>query len=203
MELEYSIWQIGFIALVAGALIGALAYRFFAPSIKQADKVKSELDDARAELDNYKVGVSQHFDKTGELVNELAQNYVKVYKHLAEGAQALGAGKSFPELLEQQNKGMLDVDDEPGVVSSVTDDASINTEETVETQRPVDYVANPASEEIVDEANPENLKKDKFTAEVIETSEDQIRETEATESAQGTEATESAGDNSKASDQRI
>jgi uncharacterized membrane-anchored protein YhcB (DUF1043 family) len=75
-----SVWQIGIIALVAGVMIGALAYRLLAPSIKQADQIKSELDTARDELDSYKASVGQHFNKTSELVNDLTQNYVKVYQ---------------------------------------------------------------------------------------------------------------------------
>ena len=43
--------------------------------------------------------MNQHFDKTAELVNDLAQNYVKVYQHLAEGAQKLGDGGAFENLL--------------------------------------------------------------------------------------------------------
>lgn len=111
MELEQSVWQIGFIALIAGGLIGALAYRFFAPSQKQAEEVKAELEDARAELNNYKADVSQHFDRTAELVNDLAQNYVNVYQHLADGAQTLGASKSFKELYGQsQGRPAIGVD---------------------------------------------------------------------------------------------
>ena len=123
MEMEQSIWQITLTALIAGILIGVLVYRYFTASENETDKVKAELEDARAELENYKAGVGQHFDKTGELVNELAQNYVKVYKHLAEGAETLSAGKTFPELLQQQNKLALDVAEDPDVVTTVEDDS--------------------------------------------------------------------------------
>lgn len=113
MEFLDPVWQIGIIALVAGVLIGVLAYRLLAPSLKQADQVKSELDDAREELADYKANVNQHFEKTSELVNDLTQNYVKVYQHLAEGAQSLGDNKSFDNLLEQQQgKVAIAVDDE-------------------------------------------------------------------------------------------
>ncbi|MCP4388525.1 MAG: YhcB family protein, partial [Gammaproteobacteria bacterium] len=83
------------------ALIGALAYRLLAPSVKQAVKDKAELDSAREELTSYKVSVNEHFNKTSELVNDLTQNYVKVYQHLAEGAHTLGDSKTFNNLLEQ------------------------------------------------------------------------------------------------------
>ena len=78
MENVYAVWQISIISLIAGALIGALAYRLLAPSVKQAGKIKSELDVSREELDSYKASVNQHFNQTSELVNDLTQNYVKV-----------------------------------------------------------------------------------------------------------------------------
>jgi uncharacterized membrane-anchored protein YhcB (DUF1043 family) len=108
-----SVWQVGIIALVAGAMIGALAYRLLAPSVKQVNKTKSELNLAREELISYKASVDSHFDKTSELVNDLTQNYVKVYQHLAEGAQTLGDSKTLTNLLEQhQGKVLISVDDE-------------------------------------------------------------------------------------------
>jgi len=106
-----SVWQIGIIALLAGVLIGVLAYRLFAPSVKQAVKDKAELDAARDELTSYKTSVNAHFNKTSELVNDLTQNYVKVYQHLAEGAHTLGDSKTFNNLLEQH----------PGKVSLTVD----------------------------------------------------------------------------------
>ena len=115
MEITGSILLIGVIALTAGALIGALAYRLLAPSIRQAEQVKSELDAARDDLESYRDSVNEHFDKTAELVNELTQDYVKVYQHLAEGAQTLGDGKRFDNLLEQQ----------PGKVAIAVDDDTI------------------------------------------------------------------------------
>ncbi|MDH3387890.1 MAG: YhcB family protein [Gammaproteobacteria bacterium] len=123
MEYIDSVWQIGIIALVAGALIGVLVYRLFAPSVKEAGKIKTELDDAREELNSYKASVNQHFDKTSELVNDLTQNYVKVYQHLAAGAQILGDSKNFNNLLEQhQGRVSIAVDDEIDAPERLADD---------------------------------------------------------------------------------
>jgi len=133
VEYVNSVWQIGIIALVAGVLIGALAYRLLSPSVKQADKVKTELDVAREELDSYRASVNQHFDKTSELVNDLTQNYVKVYQHLAQGAQTLGGSKTLNNLLEQhQGKVSIAVDAETSatvVEPAVTPAASAETME--------------------------------------------------------------------------
>jgi uncharacterized membrane-anchored protein YhcB (DUF1043 family) len=136
-----SVWQIGIIALVAGVMIGALAYRLLAPSIKQADQIKTELDAARDELDSYRTSVGQHFDKTSELVNDLTQNYVKVYQHLAEGAQTLGDSKTFNNLLEQQ----------PGRVSIAVDDAADTADMAADDTVAEPLTAPEASVETLDE----------------------------------------------------
>ena len=108
-----SVWQISFISLFAGVLIGALAYRLLSPSVKRIDEVESDLSKAREEMANYKTSVNQHFNKTSELVNDLTQNYVKVYQHLADGAQSLGDIGTLNNLLEQsQGKVSIAVSDE-------------------------------------------------------------------------------------------
>ena len=129
MEYVYSVWQISILALIVGAMIGALAYRLLAPSVKQTGKIKTELDEAREELNSYKASVNQHFSKTSELVNDLTQNYVKVYQHLAEGAQTLGNSKTFTNLLEQhQGRVSIAVDDETNVTDKVADDLFVDPE---------------------------------------------------------------------------
>lgn len=139
MEDLNSIWPIGIVALLVGAIIGALAYRLLAPSVKQADKTRTELDATREELNSYKVSVNQHFNKTSELVNDLAQNYVKVYQHLAQGAQTLGDGKSFVSLLDQPQ----------GRVALTGNDASNDAEQAAD-----DILVGPA----VTQADPEKIQ---------------------------------------------
>ena len=109
------VWLMGIGALVGGGIIGAIAYRNLAPARKEASNLKAELDQARDEMESYKASVNSHFDKTSELVNELTQDYVKVYKHLAEGAQVLGDGREFTHVLEQhQGKVLISVDGDSG-----------------------------------------------------------------------------------------
>ena len=155
MENLDSVWHVFIFSLLAGALIGALGYRFFNPVSKQLDKMKSEKDSINEELETYKMGVGEHFDKTSQLVNDLTQNYVKVYQHLAEGAQTLGAGKSFNNLLEQnQGKVSLAVEDKSSVAEVIPDEVIIDaeveepitTEETVVAEAPVDF-AKPVKDE--------------------------------------------------------
>lgn len=148
MDYINSIWQIGLIALVAGALIGALAHRLLAPSAKEADRARTERDAARDELKQYKTSVNQHFDKTAELVNDLTQNYVKVYQHLAEGAQTLGDSKTLNNLLEQQpGKVAIAVDEQAEDAVASGDDPVADSPSTPATpERPPDTPAEPVDE---------------------------------------------------------
>ena len=167
MDYVNSVWQISIIALIAGVMIGALAYRLLAPSVKQADKTKSELDMAREELSSYKASVDSHFDKTSELVNDLTQNYVKVYRHLAEGAQTLGNSRTLTNLLEQhQGKVLTSVDDEPGARDAAADggfEESVVTPETpveVVDEHAEPFVGSPSN----DETDPEISRDDMATS---------------------------------------
>jgi uncharacterized membrane-anchored protein YhcB (DUF1043 family) len=120
MDPVYLIWLFACGAVVGGGIIGAIIYRNLTPNIKQADSLKAELDEARLEMESYKTSVNSHFDKTAELVNELTQDYVKVYKHLAEGAQTLGDGRDFTNVLEQhQGKVLISVEGEENVQDTV------------------------------------------------------------------------------------
>jgi uncharacterized membrane-anchored protein YhcB (DUF1043 family) len=166
VEYLHSVWQISIIALVAGAMIGALAYRLLAPSVKQADKIKTELDVAQKELSSYKDSVNQHFNKTSELVNDLTQNYVKVYQHLAEGAQTLGDSKTFTNLLEQhQGKVSIAVDEAANVTDKVADDLLVEPAVTqTTTGETIDEHAEPFSDSNADVTDPVSPEYDQAKA---------------------------------------
>jgi uncharacterized membrane-anchored protein YhcB (DUF1043 family) len=139
MDPVHLIWLFGFAAVVGGGIIGAIFYRNLTPTIKEVDSLKDELARARQEMDEYKGSVNRHFDKTSELVNELTQDYVKVYKHLAEGAQALGDNRDLNNILEQyQGKTLISVDDE---AKSPTDFAGQIPQPPVDAVLPEDDVA--------------------------------------------------------------
>ena len=134
MDPVYLIWLYATGALIGGGIIGAIVYRNLAPSRKETDDLRTELDEARQEMDAYKTSVNSHFDKTAELVNELTQDYVKVYKHLAEGAQSLGDTRDFTNVLEQhQGKVLISVDDEATAQDTIVSDLSSAMPEQQET----------------------------------------------------------------------
>lgn len=134
MDPVYLVWLFACGAVVGGGIIGAIVYRNLTPNIKQADNLKAELDEVRQEMESYKTNVNSHFDKTAELVNELTQDYVKVYKHLAEGAEALGDGRDFTNVLEQhQGKVLISVDGGENLQDTVVSEVPADMQETQDT----------------------------------------------------------------------
>ena len=135
------VWLMGIGALIGGGIIGAIAYRNLAPARKEASNLKAELEQARDEMESYKASVNSHFDKTSELVNELTQDYVKVYKHLAEGAQVLGDGREFTHVLEQhQGKVLISVDGDSAVEDTIVSEVPADIPEVQEVSAPLDHV---------------------------------------------------------------
>ena len=101
------VWMFGGIALLAGALLGALICRRFTPTITDVDELRVKLERSRTEMEHYRDNVNSHFSKTSDLVKELTEDYVKVYQHLSEGAQTLSDAPEFTHVLEQQKGKVL------------------------------------------------------------------------------------------------
>ena len=198
------VWLMGIGALIGGGIIGAIAYRNLAPTRKEASNLKAELDQARDEMESYKASVNSHFDKTSELVNELTQDYVKVYKHLAEGAQVLGDGREFTHVLEQhQGKVLIAVDGDSAVQDTIVSDVPADTPEEQDVSAPLDHVAEqqgtPEQDaEIADEAKDPELPQ--ASGQADEKREPELNDAEAAQKAgPGADETEPGedGDRSK------
>jgi len=136
------LWVFGGIALLAGVLLGVVICRRFTPTITDVDELRVKLEQSRSELDGYRTSVNGHFNKTSDLINELTQDYVKVYQHLAEGAQTLSDAPEFSHVLEQ-HKGKVLISMEEEVSSQDTAEAG-----------PADFSAQGfAAEELVPEVS--------------------------------------------------
>lgn len=101
MESIDQVWLFVAIALVAGVVLGAILHKMLSASTGDVDKLRAELERARSEMESYKASVNRHFSKTADLVDELTQDYAKVYQHLAEGAQTLSDSPEYTRLLNQ------------------------------------------------------------------------------------------------------
>lgn len=73
--------------LAIGICLGLTLGYFAFPAIRQARRLREELESLRREHETYKAGVSEHFQKTADLVGEMTKSYAAVYDHLAGGAR--------------------------------------------------------------------------------------------------------------------
>jgi len=101
------VWLFGAIVLACGIFFGMLITRLLTPSTAEIDQLKTDLERERAEMKSYKESVNSHFNKTSDLFKELNQDYVRVYRHLAEGAQALSDTPEFTQVLAQPQDSVL------------------------------------------------------------------------------------------------
>ena len=122
MDAIEPVWLFGAIAMACGIFLGFLINRLLNPSTADVDQLKSDLERERAEMERYKASVNSHFNKTSDLVKELTQDYVKVYQHLAEGAQTLSDTPEFTQVLEQpQGRVLISVEGEADETVALAD----------------------------------------------------------------------------------
>ena len=74
--------------LAAGVLVGLAAGYLGFPAIREAKRLRIELDRVLQEHEKYKTSVNSHFRKTAELVGDMTRSYAAVYDHLASGARS-------------------------------------------------------------------------------------------------------------------
>jgi len=103
--LQNNIVAIAGIAVVVGLLIGWLATYLFIGRGPSKTELTGKLAAVEEEFETHKENVDKHFETTSELVNELTESYVKVYKHLSEGAEQLGG------VVDMRNRLTLDKED--------------------------------------------------------------------------------------------
>lgn len=78
------------LAALGGLVVGWLLTYLLIGRGPSKTELTSKLADVEEEFESHKQSVDKHFATTSELVNDLTESYVKVYKHLSEGAEQLG-----------------------------------------------------------------------------------------------------------------
>lgn len=86
--------------IAIGVIIGAALTKILNRS-SNATELQQKLEDTEEKLNNYQQEVSNHFQKTAELVNKLTLSYQDVHQHLSQGAQ--GLVKQTTETLENSS----------------------------------------------------------------------------------------------------
>jgi len=91
---------VALIMVIFGIGAGFFFGRLSNTAVRNSKRLDADLKRARSEHDSYRKDVTQHFEKTSELVNAMTTSYRAVYEHLATGAQNLcdeQAGKLIME----------------------------------------------------------------------------------------------------------
>lgn len=80
------------LGVIVGLIVGWLLFR----TDKKGQETNAALE---TEMNEYRAKVDSHFAETGRLTQELAENYRKMYKHMASGAVDLCDGQESQALL--------------------------------------------------------------------------------------------------------
>ena len=92
-------WFVGLIIFVLGLAAGYALHYFLNPDHDRNKVLEAELQALRQESNRYRDQVTEHFQRTSELVQGMTQSYRAVYEHLASSSQQLcGERVSNPRL---------------------------------------------------------------------------------------------------------
>ncbi|POY44833.1 MULTISPECIES: YhcB family protein [Avibacterium] len=120
-------WQPALIGLVVGFVLAYLLLRFTKDSVKKQVKTEAELQKVKSELDQQKQHLEKHFSESADLLKTLAQDYQKLYQHLATSSVQL-----LPQL---ENKSLFENQLEQKKPEETTTEAENSSEENA----PRDY----------------------------------------------------------------
>lgn len=128
---------IAIIGLGVGAVIGYFAGR---SSASNSTAQVQEVDNLKAEINEYKESVANHFQHTASMINEMNESYQGVIHHLAKGSQDLcdaGTAKDIesrllPKIVSKEADAVdssQPVDDEQDIVEPPRDYAPKKADE--------------------------------------------------------------------------
>jgi uncharacterized membrane-anchored protein YhcB (DUF1043 family) len=98
------VWIIGILAVAAGGALGYFLPRYLYGAPRRNREFETQLHALQEQHKNYRYDVNAHFNRTAELLSQLANSYRDVHNHLARGALDLcdpGAVKLLKLLPEQ------------------------------------------------------------------------------------------------------
>ncbi len=101
-------WGILGIAFAVGLAVGVLVVYFLTCRNARVAKLREELERTKAEHEDYRRQVHDHFGKTSVLFQHMTSSYRAVYEHLAEGCESLCADATIPGQLELPETQLLD-----------------------------------------------------------------------------------------------
>ena len=126
-------WQAALIGLIIGWVLAYVLLRLTKDSVKKQIKTEAELQQVQTELNNQKQQLEKHFAESAELLKTLAQDYQKLYRHLATSSTQF-----LPELT---NNPLFEQNLISAESSEKTENNTEKTEEDVKAEKdaPRDY----------------------------------------------------------------
>ncbi|WP_386693339.1 MULTISPECIES: YhcB family protein [unclassified Lonepinella] len=82
-------WLIAGIGLFVGFILAYLFISLTKGSVKKQTETAKELTHAKQELESQKQLLEKHFAESADLFKTLAQDYQKIYRHLAKSSEQL------------------------------------------------------------------------------------------------------------------
>ncbi|MGL6626604.1 YhcB family protein [Aeromonas jandaei] len=106
--------SIGILLAVAALIVGIIIGRFSVRS-RDAGRLEQELKKAHKELENYQGQINTHFADSAALMEQLAEQYQTLYRHMAEQSKFLAKAQEplFREVLVEEEGTKTEA--EPGV----------------------------------------------------------------------------------------
>lgn len=103
------LWLIAIGCLAVGTVIGVLAAgRLSNTSPARIKEMETQIENLHQQHGDYRSEVSEHFNTTAELVQQMTQSYRDVYQHLATGAQDLCSEDVADKMLPAGESRMFD-----------------------------------------------------------------------------------------------
>lgn len=130
------LWMVGLGCLLAGAVIGALMFKFLKSDEARVQQLESQLQQLSDEYETYKKEVHGHFSDSAILVGKLTESYRDVYQHLAHGARNLCPDYIATQLTQAAPSASLDP----------LDGANSSTRDATLLSPPLDYASPPKEE---------------------------------------------------------
>jgi uncharacterized protein len=100
-------WFVGLILFALGLAAGYALHYFRNPDHDRNKALEAELESLRQESNRYREQVTQHFQRTSELVQDMTQSYRAVYEHLANSSQQLCGDRVSNPRLDLPERGRL------------------------------------------------------------------------------------------------
>lgn len=89
MQWSNEIWTAVIVAFFVGAVVGYLILLTTNANAKKQQKLEVDLNTATQKMEEQKQQLEKHFEESAHLLSMLAQDYKKLYTHLAQSSQTL------------------------------------------------------------------------------------------------------------------